>query len=115
MKDFLDLNEQLMIDTYLIVKFGNKFCHYALQREKKNGELRYYGDLWKYWPQQKDFRFAMGLILNEEGEFWTGQNQYMYFDAKEPPHLFAKETKKFFLLKRRKPYIPNYTQHYKPQ
>lgn len=115
MKDFLDLTEPLMLDTYLIVKFGQKFCHYALKREKKNGELRRYGDLWKYWPQQKDFRFAIGLGLGEEGEFWTGKNQHMYFDAKEPPHLIFKETQKFILLKRSKPYIPHYKPHYKLQ
>lgn len=103
MKDYLDLTEPLMIDTYLTVKLGNKFVHYAIPIERKDGTLRHYGDLYKYFTQKKGFRFAIGYLLGQDGEFWTGQNQYFYFDKKEAPFLSFKETtRKLLLLKSRK-------------
>ena len=100
-KDYLDLTEPLMIDTYLSVKIGSKFVHYAIPRERKDGTLRMYGDLYKYFTQKKGFRFAIGYLLSEDKEFWYGQNQYMYFDKNEAPFLSFKETSnKLILIKR---------------
>lgn len=100
-KDYLDLTEPLMIDTYLSVKIGSKFVHYAIPRERKDGTLRLYGDLYKYFTQKKGFRFAIGYLLSEDKEFWYGQNQYMYFDKNEAPFLSFKETtRKLILIKR---------------
>lgn len=100
-KDYLDLTEPLMIDTYLSVKIGAKFVHYAIPRERKDGTLRLYGDLYKYFTQKKGFRFAIGYLLSEDKEFWYGQNQYMYFDKNEAPFLSFKETsRKLILIKR---------------
>ena len=102
-KVYFDLTEPLMIDTYLSVKIGSKFVHYAIPRERKDGTLRLYGDLYKYFTQKKGFRFAIGYILSEDNEFWYGQNQYLYFDKKESPFYSIKETnRKLILLKRQK-------------
>lgn len=100
-KDYLDLSDALQVDTYLIVKFGNNFAHYGVPRERKDGTLRQYGDLYTYFTKQKDFRFAMGLLLKDEGDFWSGVNQYFYFDKKEFPHLHFKETIKYTVPKRK--------------
>ena len=100
-KDYLDLTEALMIDTYLSVKLGSKFVHYAIPRERKDGTLRLYGDLYKYFTQKDGFRFAIGYVLSEDKEFWYGQNQYLYFSKKEPPFLSFKESsQKLILIKR---------------
>jgi len=100
-KDYLDLTEPLMIDTYLSVKIGAKFVHYAIPRERKDGTLRLYGDLYKYFTQKKGFRFAIGYLLSEDKEFWYGQNQYMYFDKTEAPFLSFKETSRKLILNKR--------------
>lgn len=100
-KDFLDLTEPILVDTYLSVKIGSKFVHYAIPRERKDGTLRMYGDLYKYFTQKQGFRFAIGYLLSEDKEFWYGQNQYMYFDRLNAPFLSFKETKdKLILIKR---------------
>lgn len=100
-KQYLELIEPLMIDTYLSVKIGSKFVHYAIPRERKDGTLRQYGDLYKYFTQKEGFRFAIGYLLSDDTINWYGQNQYLYFDKKEAPFLSFKETKKFTLLKRK--------------
>ena len=100
-KDYLDLTEPLMVNTYLSVKINFKFVHYAIPRERKDGTLRLYGDLYKYFTQKQGFRFAIGYFLSEDKEFWYGQNQYMYFDKSKAPFLSFKETKnKLILIKR---------------
>lgn len=100
-KVYFDLTEPLMINTYLSVKIGSKFVHYAIPRERKDGTLRFYGDLYKYFTQKEGFRFAIGYILDEDKEFWYGKNQYMYFDKKNTPFYSIKETKnKLILIKR---------------
>jgi len=100
-KVYFDLTEPLIINTYLSVKIGTKFVHYAIPRERKDGTLRLYGDLYKYFTQKKGFRFAIGYALSEDKEFWYGQNQYFYFDKKEAPFYSLKETKeKLILIKR---------------
>ena len=101
-KVYFDLTEPLMIDTYLSVKLGTKFVHYAIPRERKDGTLRLYGDLYKYFTQEKkNFRFAIGYLLSEDKEFWYGQNQYMYFDRLNTPFYSIKETsQKLILIKR---------------
>lgn len=103
-KDYLDLTEPLMIDTYLSVKIGDKFVHYAIYRERKNGTLRTYGDLYNYFiNKKKGFRFAIGYCLTEDSEFWYGQNQYFYFDKNEAPFMSLKETNyKLIRIKRQK-------------
>ncbi|MFK7983467.1 MAG: hypothetical protein AB8G86_26030 [Saprospiraceae bacterium] len=101
-KDYLDLADPLIVDTYLSVKIGSKFVHYAIPRERKDGTLRMYGDLYKYFTQEKkDFRFAIGYLLSDDEVNWYGQNQYMYFDRSDAPFLSFKETKKFILPKRK--------------
>lgn len=100
-KDFLDLTEPIMVDTYLSVKIGSKFVHYAIPRERKDGTLRMYGDLYKYFTQKQGFRFAIGYLLSQDKQFWYGQNQYFYFDKANAPFLSFKETKeKLILIKR---------------
>lgn len=100
-KSYLDLTDELLVNTYLSVKIGTKFVHYAIPRERKNGTVRLIGDLYKYFTQKKGFRFAIGYILSEDKEYWYGQNQYLYFDRKEAPFLSFKETKeKLILIKR---------------
>lgn len=100
-KDYLDLTDALMVDTYLSVKIGVKFVHYAIPRERKDGTLRLYGDLYKYFTQKKGFRFAIGYLLSDDKEFWYGQNQYMYFDKNEAPFLSFKETANKLILAKR--------------
>lgn len=100
-KDYLDMTDPLMVDTYLSVKIGDKFVHYAIPRERKDGTLRLYGDLYKYFTQKKGFRFAIGYLLSDDKEFWYGQNQYVYFDKNEAPFLSIKETKNKLILAKR--------------
>ena len=102
-KDYLDLTEPLMVDTYLRVKIGNNFIHYGVPRERKDGTFRHYGDLYKYFTQRKGFRFAIGSILiNETPTHWEGQNDYFYFSEKDSPYLSFKETQIFTTPKRSK-------------
>ena len=102
-KDYLDLAEPLMIDTYLRVKIGDKFIHYGIPRERKNGTLRHYGDLYKYFTQRKGFRFAIGSILiDETATHWIGKNNYFYFSKNDFPYLSFKETQTFTTIKRQK-------------
>ena len=100
-KEYIDLTEALMLDTYLSVKLGSKFVHYAIPRERKDGTLRLYGDLYKYFTQKKGFRFAIGYCLTEDDKFWYGINQYFYFDKREAPFLSFKETKNKLILAKR--------------
>ena len=88
-KTYFDLFDDLLINTYLSVKLGNKFVHYIIPYQRKDGTIRTYGDLYKYFTQKEGFRMAMGYMLevDETGKFWAGQNQYMYFDKNTAPHI----------------------------
>ncbi len=102
-KNYLDMTDPLMVDTYLTVKIGVKFVHYAIPRKRKDSTLRLYGDLYKYFTQKEGFRFAIGYLLSEDNEFWYGQNQYFYFDKNNAPFLSFKETaNKLILIKSQK-------------
>jgi len=79
----IDLMSELYLDTYLSVKFSNgKFVHYVIPVLRKDGTKREYGDLFKYFTQKENFRFAKGYILEQDSSFWMGQRQYFYFDKK---------------------------------
>lgn len=93
-KDYLDMTEPLMVDTYLRVKLGDKWMHIGVPRERKNNTFRTYGDVYSYFTSKyNNFRFAIGTILvGEDENTWSGQNDYFYFDKKHTPFLSFKET-----------------------
>ena len=89
-KMIFDLHDQLTLDTFLRVKYPkNKWCTYIIPTMRNDGTIRTFGDVYLYFTTKTDFRFAMGMILNETlcGKFWTGKSQYLYFDKKRPPEL----------------------------
>ena len=86
-KDFFDLNDGLMVDTYLVVKYGIKFVHYNIPCIKANGEARTYGELYWFYTSKPNFKMAMGYVRKDDGEFWTAQKQYFYFDKIQMPNL----------------------------
>ena len=92
-KVIMDLYDNMMVDTYLSVKIGDKFVHYIVKVNRKDGSVRTYGDLYLYFTTKKPtFRMALGYFLEEDesGKFWLGQRQYMYFDRNKPPELLPK-------------------------
>lgn len=86
-RDFFDLNDGLMVDTYLTVKYGNKFVHYNIPKIKYNGYPRTYGELYFFYTSKPDFKMALGYARNEDGDYWTAQQQYFYFDKVQAPNL----------------------------
>jgi len=100
-KDYFDLNDGLMVDTYLTVKYGNKFVHYNIPKIKANGFDRTYGDLYWFYTSKPDFKMAIGYVRGEEGAFWTAEKQYFYFDKIQMPNLVDRPAlrNKLFLSK----------------
>lgn len=101
----LDLYDELIIDTFLVVKIGDKFVKYNVPCVRKNGVVRTYGDLYMYFTTKKPlFRMAMGYVRQESecGLYWMGQQQYFYFDKYKAPELTSKSLKSPLLLLKRK-------------
>jgi len=86
-----NLLEELPVDTFLSVKMERKekngktlFVNYIIPRQRKNGTIRNYGDLFFYFSKSDRFRFARGYILEESWDksSWMASKQYFYFDRK---------------------------------
>lgn len=99
-KLYFDLTEPLPCDTYLTVKFGLKWVHYNIPRMKVNGELRTYGELYNFYTTKPDFKMAMCYMRMEEGDYWTAEGRYCYWDKKQMPHLIETKIKNKMYLKK---------------
>ena len=89
-KTVFDLYDEMTVDTFLRVKLGSKWVTYIIPSNRQDKSIRTYGDVYLYYTTQKsNFRFAMGFVLEETlcGNFWKGENQYLYFDKGRPPEL----------------------------
>lgn len=106
----LDLTTELLHPVWLAVKYtnpkaynGQSWCNYIIPIERKDGTKRCYGDLYTYFTNNKDFRFAIGYYL-EESEctmYWKAQNQTFYFAANRTPYLTGKRLEKPLLQLKR--------------
>lgn len=100
---YFELTNELLCDTILIVKKDNKndntkvvWVHYVVPLfNRKLGRNRTFGDLYLYWSNIPEFRFAKGYVRQESecGKFWEYKTQYFYFSKEEPPHMDTKELK----------------------
>ena len=99
---FFDLQDPLMFDTYLTVKYGLKWVHYNVPITRNNGTSRTYGDLYTYFTNQPDFKMAIGYIRNDSpcNQYWTAKARYFYFDKNQAPHLASKVLTTPLILKK---------------
>lgn len=103
-KEYFDLMNELTIDTYLSVKIGEKFVHYIIPVERKDGSKRTFGNIYDYFTKKDGFRMALGYILTETLDgYWKGQTQYFYFDKKTHPYLVEDRKLQAPLLMKMKP------------
>ena len=104
MAEEFDLLDTLICDTLLTVKMtrrtgGSVFVHYVIPREKKDGTVRQYGDIYKYFTGLPDFRFAIGYLLEEQDEqTWKANKQYFYFDKRKNPYWSLNDCEKILFL-----------------
>ena len=103
-KDYFDLTAPLLVDTYLTVKYGLKWVHYNIPMLKTNGVARTYGELYHFYTNKPDFKMAIGYARNEEGEYWTAQKPYFYFDKNQAPNLIDRPALKNKLLLKKSSY-----------
>jgi len=94
--EYFDLNSDLICDTLLLVKMGSKWVEYVIPIKRKDGSTRTYGDLYHYYSNITDFRFAKGYVLGESliYDAYTYKHQYMYFSKEELPYFDNRELSK---------------------
>jgi len=98
-KEF-DLLDGLMVNTILMVKYGNKWCHYNIPNLKANGQPRTYGELYLFYSNKPHFKMAKGFIRGDGGDCWEWSHQYFYFDKNTMPKFDERVLKnKFFMSK----------------
>ena len=95
-----DLLDGLMVNTILMVKYGNSWCHYNIPKLLKNGNVRTYGYLYNFYSNQPDFKMAKGFIRGEDGDQWIWSHQYFYFDKNTPPEFSERILKTKFRMKK---------------
>jgi len=93
-----DLFDGLMVDTILMVKYGNSWAHYNIPKLLKNGEIRTYGYLYNFYSNKPNFRMAKGYIRGEEGNQWKWSHQYFYFDRNTAPIWDERILKNIFYM-----------------
>ncbi len=89
-KEFIPLNSPIIMDTIISVKIGNTFKKYPVHAIYK-GRQRYMSDLYNYFIQLPEFRFAIGYLMEESENHYKARSQYFYFDAKTNPYLCVKQ------------------------
>ena len=89
-KELILFDSPILFDTIISVKIGNKFKKYPVHAVYK-GRQRYMIDIYNYFVQLPDFKFAIGYLMEEFENHYKAQTQYFYFDAKTNPYLCAKK------------------------
>jgi len=75
-----DLFDGLMVDTILMVKYGNSWAHYN--------------------SKKPDFKMAKGFIRGTDGDQWIWSHQYFYFDKNRLPQWDERILKEKFRMKK---------------